>query len=443
MQRQEADCRLMAQAKGWDSPKLYADNSISATTGKTRPAFEKLLQDVERGHVSGVVVWHLDRLTRSMRDLSRIIEAGQKHRVNIACVHGVSLDLGDPTGVAVAQILTAIAAMETAHKGDRQKAANKQRAAAGEAFWSRRPFGYDRTSDGHVFTVEPEAEAIRQAAKAILDGATLSSVARQWNADGFTTTTKEQGKWGVTQIRRVLMNPRYAGKRIYNGEAQEALGKWDAILDEETSRQLEEMLTDPRRKTAPDDLNSKYLLSGIAVCGKCGSKMFASPVPSKDKGVKRMVYRCFGAYCLQRGLEQVDALVQQIVVARLSQPDAARLFAAGDSTTDLRRKATDLRERRDALASLLAEGLLSPAAVREESGKLTRALSEVEDSISSAESLNPASALIGADDVAPAWYALPLGVQRQIIRSLLKVTVLPAGKGRGFDPEQVRIEWRV
>lgn len=130
-----------------------------------------------------------------MRGPSRIIEAGQKHRVNIACVHGVSLDLGDPTGVAVAQILTAIAAMETAHKGDRQKAANKQRAAAGEGFWRRRPFGYDRTPDGHVFTVEPEAEAIRDAAKAVLGAATLSSVARQWNAEGFTTTTKEQGKW--------------------------------------------------------------------------------------------------------------------------------------------------------------------------------------------------------------------------------------------------------
>lgn len=56
VQRQEADCRLMAQAKGWDSPVLYADNSISATTGKTRPAFERLLGDIDRGLVSGVVV---------------------------------------------------------------------------------------------------------------------------------------------------------------------------------------------------------------------------------------------------------------------------------------------------------------------------------------------------------------------------------------------------
>ncbi|MDR6794097.1 DNA invertase Pin-like site-specific DNA recombinase [Pseudarthrobacter oxydans] len=59
VQRQVAACRLLAEAKGWDSPRLYADNSISATPGKTRPAFEQLLAAVESGAVSAVVVWRL------------------------------------------------------------------------------------------------------------------------------------------------------------------------------------------------------------------------------------------------------------------------------------------------------------------------------------------------------------------------------------------------
>ncbi|XTR52896.1 recombinase family protein [Pseudarthrobacter sp. So.54] len=168
VQRQESSCRKYADAKGWDSPEVYADNSISASSGKNRPAFEKLVKDMEQGTVTRLVVWHLDRLTRNMRDLTRVIEAGQAHRVNIACVHGVSLDLGDPTGVAVAQILTAIASMEVKHKGNRQKAANRQRAEAGKAFWSRRPFGYDRTPEGVVFVVDDEAELIRSGADQIL-----------------------------------------------------------------------------------------------------------------------------------------------------------------------------------------------------------------------------------------------------------------------------------
>lgn len=437
VQRQEADCRLMAEAKGWAAPALYADNSISATSGKVRPAFERLLADVERGAVSGIVVWHLDRLTRSMKDLSRIIEAGRNHRVNISCVHGVSLDLGDPTGVAVSQILTAVAGMETSHKGERQRRANRQRAEAGGAFWSRRPFGYDRDSDGKVITIEREAGAIREAAELILAGATLSSVVRKWNAAGFTTTAPGKGKWGVTQLRRLLLSPRYAGRNLYNGE-EIGSGNWEPILDVETSAKLEELLTAPGRRTAPDQLNAKYLLSGIATCGKCGSKMFAAPVKGPN-GSKRMVYRCFGGYCMQRSLADLDETVEAAVVGLLAMPDAAKTFSMVEDTGPLRKRLTELRDRRDALASLLTDGLLSAAAVREQSGKLSKELHEVENSLSSADGLNPAAAVIGSADVAGAWSGLPLWIKRGIIRSLITVTILPAGKGKDFDPEQVQV----
>jgi site-specific DNA recombinase len=439
VQRQERDCRLLAEAKGWESPTLYADNSISATNGKTRKDFERLVDDIEAGAVARVVVWHLDRLTRSMKDLARMIEAGRRHRVNIACVHGVSLDLGDPTGVAVAQILTAIAGMETAHKGERQKRANRQRAEAGNAFWSRRPFGYDRTPGGDVFIVEAEAEAIREAAGRVLAGDTMSAVIRDWNDAGLRTTAGKGGLWGVTQLRRLLLNPRYAGKRIYNGEDMGA-GDWAPILPEDMSRRLEEKLNDPRRRTAPDDLNSKYLLSGILDCAKCGRKMFAAPV--KDRGRQWMVYRCLGGYCMTRRLDLIDTAVEGMILHRLSLPEVADLFHSGGELSELRDKATALRERRDALASLLADGLLSHSAVREQAGRIGRELKLVTGSIEAAEGLNPVAAFVGSVDVPEVWAALPLANKRQLVRSLVDIAVLPAGKGVRFVPEQLRIEWK-
>lgn len=439
VQRQEKDCRLIAEAKRWDSPVLYADNSISATSGKTRPQFEQLLRDVEAGTVGRVVVWHLDRLTRSMRDLARFIDAGQRHRVNIASVHGVSLDLGDPTGVAVAQILTAIASMETAHKGERQKRANRQRAEAGKAFWSRRPFGYDRTSDGTVFLVEAEAEAIRSAADQVLAGATMTSVARNWNAAGLRTSAGPGGLWGITQARRVLLNPRYAGKRVYNGEDM-GTGDWPPVLTEDQHQRLEVKLADPRRRTAPDDLSSKYLLSGILCCAKCGRKMFAAPV--KDRGRQWMVYRCLGGYCMTRRLDLIDTAVEGLLFRRLSQPEDAHVFHSGGNLSELRAKATELRERRDALAALLADGLLSPTAVREQAGRIGRELDGVQSAIEAAEGLNPLGAFQGQVDVQRVWADLPLTNKRKIVRHLLDITVLPAGKGVRFSPEQLQIEWK-
>jgi site-specific DNA recombinase len=433
VERQESACRLLAEAKGWDDLRVYRDNDISATSGKPRPEFERLVKDIDEGRVDALLVWHLDRLTRSIKDLTRVIEAGRARRMNIASVHGVSIDLSDPTGVAVATILTAIAAMEVEHKSARQKAANQQRAKAGKAHWIKRPYGYEREGDT-AYVVPEEAAHLCEAAERVLAGEALASIARDWNSKGMVSTLGKP--WNVTSLRRSLINPRTAGRRLYNGEDM-GDGVWEPIFSPDMHRALEHKLTDPRRRTAPDDLNSKYLLSGICICGKCGKKMFASPV--KDKGRQWMVYRCFGGYCMTRRLDLVDEVVEGVVIGVLSRPDAADLFTSGEDTAALRRKAVDLRDRRDQLAALLKDGLLSAAAVREQAGKLTAELAEVEGALGSAEVLSPASSVIGAEDVTKAWAALPLAHKRQIIRTLMDVTVLPAGKGVRFSPDQVHI----
>ncbi|TSE15241.1 hypothetical protein B1A87_004190 [Arthrobacter sp. KBS0703] len=325
--RQERACRKLAEAKELADLTIYRDNDKSATSGKERPEFERLLRDVEAGRITIVIVWHLDRLTRSIRDLTRIIEAGQSHRISIASVNGVSLDLGDPTGVAVAHILTAIAAMEVAHKGNRQKAANRQRAEKGKAHWIRRPFGYQR--DGEKVTIVPaEAKALRDAAKRVLAGETLASVVRVLNGAGHTSTTG--GPWNVTSLRRALINPRNAKRRLYNGEDL-GKGDWPRIFNKDTHRALEDKLNDPRRRTAPQDLSVKFLLSGICRCGKCGKAMFATTT----KGP--MVYRCFGGYCMTRRLDRVDEVVEGVVISVLSRPDAAAQFTGTEDAIKLRR----------------------------------------------------------------------------------------------------------
>lgn len=436
VERQEAACKLLAQAKGWDDLAIYRDNDRSATSGKERPEFERLIRDVENGRITELVVFHLDRLTRTIRDLTRVIEAGKTRRLNIASVNGVSLDLGDPTGVAVATILTAIAAMEVQHKGVRQKAANRQRATQGKAHWIRRPYGYQRIGDTATM-VPDEAAHLRDAADRITNGETLASIVRDWNGRGLTST---YGKpWNVTSLRRSLINPRTAGRRLYNGEDM-GPGEWEAIFTEEQHRDLEAKLTDPRRRTAPHDLTAKFLLSGVARCGKCGKPMFAAA--ARKGGHEWMVYRCFGGYCMARRLDLVDEVVESVVIGVLSRPDAHRLFAADVDVQALRQKAVDLRDRRDALAALLADGLMSASSVREQAGKLSADLTAVEDALNAADTVNPAAGVIDAPDVPQAWRNLPMSAKRRIVRALMSVTVLPAGKGVRFAPEQVQIEWR-
>lgn len=418
---------------GWEVAKVYRDNDASATKGP-RPAWDELLRDLEAGLYEVLVCWHTDRLYRRVRDLVELVELAERRALRISSVRAADLDLSTPAGRMLAGMLGHAARYEVEQKGARQVAANRARAQRGVVLWTRRPFGFDR--DGHEVTVvESEAAEIRQAAAAVLDGATLASVAAELNGRSVPTSTG--GRWTVTTVKRVLTNPRVAGRVVYRGDDMGIQGP--AILDEQTFDRLTAVLSDPRRRTAPST-TARHLLSGIALCGRpeCGRE----PMFYTANGADRVpVYRCRRCYGT-RHRDRVDEVVRAVIARRLSRPDAARIFAAGADVADLRSRAAEIRSRRDALAALLADGVLSPDAVREQATKLAGHLAEVEREIDSASGTSPVAAVLAHDDVAHALDALPLPDMREVIRALCEVVILPAGKGVRFSPEQVAIEWR-
>lgn len=147
-QRQEEDCRKLAELRGWDVVGVEADISISGYSGKTRPGWNRVLDMIRGGEVEVVIAWHMDRMTRSMLDLEKLILLADEHGVGISTVTG-DIDLTTDVGRMVARILAAVARAEVERKGARQKRANEQRARKGEFRSSGfRPFGY--TMEGEV-----------------------------------------------------------------------------------------------------------------------------------------------------------------------------------------------------------------------------------------------------------------------------------------------------
>ena len=109
--RQEDDCRMLCERRGWTVTEVYADNDVSAYSGKPRPAWQRLISDVQAGNVGAVVGWHVDRLTRSPRELEDVIDLADKHALELATVTG-EVDLSNPTGRLVARMLGAAARHE-------------------------------------------------------------------------------------------------------------------------------------------------------------------------------------------------------------------------------------------------------------------------------------------------------------------------------------------
>lgn len=436
IERQVADCRALAVARGWDVVEVVSDNDMSASSGKLRPGYERVLAMIEARSVDRVIVWAVDRLTRRMRDLEDVVDLCERSGVSVATVSG-DIDLGTDMGRMVARILASVARGEVERKGARQVRANLQRAQAGNVGWTRRPFGYARAG-GRVVVVEDEAAALQLAAQRVLEGVTLASAARDLDAKGLRTTAGKP--WNVTSLRRALLNPRYAGRAVSKGEDHGA-GAWPVIIDAATQERLEDVLRDVRRRMQ-QGTEVKHLLSGLARCGKCGSVMFGSPLAGAN-GRRWQGYKCSGPRCyLARRADLVDEVVEGTVIARLQLPDAAALFAPDADLDALRAEATTLRERRDTLADLYADGLITAAKARATGRAVADRLRAVEANIEAASTTSPLAALTTAQDVRAVWATLPVRKRRDVIDALTEVTILPSGKGIRFSPEHVQITWR-
>jgi site-specific DNA recombinase len=431
--RQEADARALAKVRGWTVTDVIVENDTSAAGKKTRPGFERLLQAIDDGSAKAVIAWALDRLTRNRRDTLRLIEVCQKQNATIALVRGSDLDMSTPAGRLTADLLAAVARSEIETKSDRQKRAHLQAAEQGRRVTGARPFGY--TADGMAFK-EREAQAVRDAYQWLLDGASLGQIARRWNDAGHYTP---QGShlWTGPTVGTCLRKPRNVSLRTHNGEiVGEAV--WPALVDRETWHTALAIMKDPNRLSMRGD---QRLLTGVALCGVCGGPVHVGG----NKGYP--VYRCATTTGhFSRKAEPIDEYVADVMNARLSQPDAADLFAppeSGPNRSELVREADRIRRKLDGLAALYEEGTLTLKGVRQSSERLKAQIADVEVKLAAANGIPRAAVtIVKAADVRAAWEALEVADQREIIRALAVVYLDSPGRGsREFRPETVRIEW--
>lgn len=453
--RQLEDCAALAERLSWQVVATFSDNDISAFSGKTRPDFEALLGAMKRGEIDALICWHTDRLYRSLKDLVRLLDVAAG--VQIKTVKGGDLDLSTPTGRMLATILGGVAVQESEHKGERQRAANVQRAASGRWQTANRAFGY--TLDGQP--LEPEASAVRKAVRDVLAGKSIQQVSREWNAAGLKTTLAGQerkdangnvikvldGKWNGPRVRRLLVNPRYAGWRMYRGKVV-GRGDWTPLIDVDTHNGLVAYLSDPSRIKCTS-FERKYIGSGLYRCGKCGGLMKAAMPGGKTQSGgpnrKSRAYVCRDhAHVLRQG-EPVDDFVTATILERLSQPDAQVLLAhQGVDLQALQTERKALVATYDELSTLLIEGVLDGPAVRRNAATLKGKIAAIDSRLADATRTSPAAALVASGDkLYERWEAMSPAQRAQAIDEIAVVTVLPCPPGRRrFDPAHISIDWK-
>jgi site-specific DNA recombinase len=438
--RQEEDCRALCARKGWTVAGIYADNDVSAYTRKPRPEWTRLSADIRAGVITGIACWHVDRLTRSPRELEDVIDLAERNGVELGTATG-EIDLSTPTGRLIARTLGAAARHESEHKAERQRRERRQAAEAGKPrAGGCRAYGY---AADRVTIEDAEAVIIRECATRVLAGESLRSVTSDLNARGIRTTTGRQ--WGITALKNNLTSARISGRREYHGDilADQA---WPPIITPDQSDQLRAMLTRPERRNNAGART--YLLSGILRCGTCGAGL----VGRRHEGNPRYVCNKVpgSPHCGTMTIYAAradDEVTGQILTALSTPKTLARLMrAATGHDPDASAVTTKLRaveERRDDLAATWAAGEIS----RKEWSTARRVLDDQVTTLTRQLSRNEhARALTefttAEGDLWARWENFSNGARRAVITAAADhITVTTAGT-KQWNPDRITITWR-
>ncbi|GAT74848.1 resolvase domain protein [Microbacterium sp. HM58-2] len=434
-----------ATTRGYKIVARYTDDGISALGHKERPGFERMLADAEAGAFAVIVATEEERLARNVEE---------KLELHAACeVAGVVWDTSrdgyvDPatdSGEFMSTVRAAMGRIESKRKARRQLAASDARAADGLPT-ARPGYGY-RREDRRDVVVEAEAVVIREASRRVLAGDSLRGIANDFNERRIPSPAG--APWQGITLRQLIRRPSLAGLRTHRGKV---VGKFNpdlhpAILDEDTHARLEALLTDPNRAQGTGGRTPVHLLSGLAVCGRCGGRMKRipgwTPKPRQKSKPVRAAYACGTCHKVRRIQEPVDEFVTEVILRRLEQPDAVELFAQGDEgAAQEARNAIEVIDARLATAAdQFADGVLTGDQLRRITERLRADRAAHERTV--ADSM-PARVPVGV--VGPlarqTWAGLHIDSRRAIIDALAVVVIDPQGSGRSFDPDLIRVVWR-
>lgn len=442
--RQLEDCRTYIATRGWVELGVYEDPDVSAYKEKLiRPSFERLKADILAGHVDVVVGWKIDRLVRRATDFGILDDLCESVGARIVTVVE-GIDTGTSAGRMVATMMTGMARAESENISLRVKRTHKALASQGKNPGGRRSFGFEERMTG---VREAEAEVLREGARRVLAGETLSGICRDWNRRGIETA--RGNPWTVISLRATLRSHHIAGQRAHEGRVIPA--QWPAIISAEDHARLLRSF-DARTRGTPGPQPRVHYLGGLLLCWKCGAKMRGRPsgpnkMPAYECQGDPRTGRCGGAWRRAAALEEyIRDLIFVVVESGEFLATAGRnANAAEDAGPILRAIQEDERALEELAHDRYVSRLIGAAEFVSAHGEL---VARLEANRATFARMTPTEAGFDAmtlhRNVRVEWETQTVEWRHRLARWLIDdITVGPSPRGRvPFHPESIAVRWR-
>ncbi|MGA0597732.1 recombinase family protein [Enterovirga sp. CN4-39] len=302
-QREAAEAYIKSQAhEGWRLIRDRFDDGGFSGGSLDRPALQQLLGDIQARRIDVVVVYKVDRLTRSLADFAKLVELFDGHAVSFVSVTQ-AFNTTTSMGRLTLNVLLSFAQFEREVTGERIR--DKIAASKKKGIWMGGvvPLGY-RVETRALHIVEEHAKLIRTIFSRYRELGSVSALKDSLDRDGVVVPERKDGAGRITggktfsrgHLYKVLANPTYVGRLTHKGRVHE--GQHPAILDLATFEAVQAQLAGNTRNHARQRLASDHLLVG-RIRDEGGNAM--TPTHAK-KGPKR--YRYYVSQAVLQGRDR-------------------------------------------------------------------------------------------------------------------------------------------
>ena len=349
-----------AEALGWNSYALYVDAGFSGAK-LDRPDLQRLIGDVKSGIINKVVVYKLDRLSRSQKDTLYLIEdvflANNCDFVSMT----ENFDTTTPLGKAMIGIMSVFAQLEREQIKERMTMGRIGRAKQGNYHGGAiAPIGY-KYEHGDLIIDDYEAMQVKEIYGMYLNGMSAGEIEKELLNRGWQT---RNGQWRNATIRNVLKREIYIGKVRFRGVTYE--GSHTPIINRKTFDAVQRV-RESRKGHGHYTNRRSALLAGILWCNQCGAKY----MKHNSNDPKYSYYTCLSKY--HKHLNMIKNVncknqnwrtdrLDQIVINELLKLDAETILKKEDmpdTTKTIKKQIDALTAQRDRYIHLYGRGILS------------------------------------------------------------------------------------
>jgi len=298
--------KTYALLKDWEIFDIYSDEGISGKNIVDRPAINRLIDDINEGKVNNVLVFKVDRLTRSTKNLLELVELFEESNCAFNSLTE-SIDTDTPSGRMFLKIIGIFAEFERENLASRLKLGLERKVKEGFTLANHYvSYGYSKDKGQKVQVVLPhEAKIVNEIFSMYVDeNKSFTSIARALNQRKIPT--KMNRTWDSNAIKNTLTNPTYIGKVRYSltdeGKYFEVDGHHEPILEAELFHLTQEKIKNMPQLSRTKRPKDRNYFCGVLTCGKCKGK-FTTLNYANSKKEYQGAYRCMNSLDRHFGVE--------------------------------------------------------------------------------------------------------------------------------------------